>query len=150
MKRTERHQLKENELAEMLAHAREALGPRKGQVLLITVIVVVAAAALVGVTAWRQRGNVQAEQALAEAMVIFNAPVVPISAEPGAPGEVPAAATIGATGSYATEAAKLAGTEDLVLQLTIDALTSTTTTGLDPASTIEKPHEHGVLMVRPA
>ncbi len=108
MKRTERHQLKENELAGMLAHAREVLAPRRGQVLLITVIAVVAVAGIVGMTVWRQRGNVDAEHALAEAMVAFNAPVVPISTEPSAPGEVPAAATIGATGSFATEAAKLA------------------------------------------
>lgn len=108
MKRTERHQLKENELAGMLAAARAAVAPRKSQVLLITAIVVVAGAAILGVAAWRQRDDARAEQLLAEAMVTFNAPVVPISAQPDAPGEVPAAATIGATGSYSTEAAKLA------------------------------------------
>jgi tetratricopeptide (TPR) repeat protein len=40
-------------------------------------------------------------------MVTFNARVIPPSATPAQPGEVPAAATLGATGSYATEAAKL-------------------------------------------
>jgi TolA-binding protein len=40
-------------------------------------------------------------------MVTFNARVIPASAEPTQPGEVPAAATIGATGSFSTEAAKL-------------------------------------------
>ncbi|OFW17410.1 MAG: hypothetical protein A3H29_04285 [Acidobacteria bacterium RIFCSPLOWO2_02_FULL_67_21] len=107
MKRTERHQLKENELAAIIGSAWEALGPRGGQLAVLALVVVVGVAAVVGVLAWRQRGNVQAEQLLAEAMVAFNAPVVPIGAESAAPGEVPAAATIGATGSYSTEAAKL-------------------------------------------
>ena len=40
-------------------------------------------------------------------MVAFNARVVPVSAAPTQPGEVPAAATIGATGSFSSEAAKL-------------------------------------------
>jgi tetratricopeptide (TPR) repeat protein len=40
-------------------------------------------------------------------MVTFNARVIPPSTTPAQPGEVPAAATLGATGSYATEAAKL-------------------------------------------
>jgi tetratricopeptide (TPR) repeat protein len=44
---------------------------------------------------------------LAEAMVAFNARVIPASTTPAEPGEVPAAATLGATGSFATEAAKL-------------------------------------------
>ena len=49
----------------------------------------------------------RAEQMLADAMVTFNARVIPASTTPEQPGEVPAAATLGATGSYATEAAKL-------------------------------------------
>ena len=44
---------------------------------------------------------------LADAMVTFNARVIPAGTTPAQPGEVPAAATLGAAGSYATEAAKL-------------------------------------------
>lgn len=107
MKRKERHQLKENELAGAIVAARQTLGARGRQVGLILLALLVIAAIVGTITVWRQRGNVQAEQMLADAMVTFNARVVPVSAEPTAPGEVPAAATIGATGSFATVAAKL-------------------------------------------
>jgi len=107
MKRKERHQLKENELAEMLRAARETYEARKSQLTVILVIVLVAAAIGGGVMLWRQNTDVRAEQLLADAMVTFNTPVVPVSAAPTQPGEVPAAATIGATGSFATETAKL-------------------------------------------
>jgi tetratricopeptide (TPR) repeat protein len=60
-----------------------------------------------GFIVWQQEDDARAEQMLAEAMVTFNAQVIPPSTTPAAPGEVPAAATLGATGSYATEAAKL-------------------------------------------
>jgi tetratricopeptide (TPR) repeat protein len=56
---------------------------------------------------WQQEDDARAEQLLADAMVTFNARVIPASTTPATPGEVPAAATLGATGSYATEAAKL-------------------------------------------
>lgn len=107
MKRKARHQLKENELAQMLATTRETLAARKGQLTLILLIVLVAGAAVGGITVWRQRNTSRAEQLLADAMVAFNARVVPVTAEPAAPGEVPAAATIDATGSFSSEAAKL-------------------------------------------
>lgn len=106
MKRTERHQLKENDLAGILVAAQRFAAGR-GRLLAVVLLIVVAVAAILGAIAWRRQGDVRAEQLLAEAMVIFNAPVVPISAQPDAPGEVPAAATIGATGSYSTEAGKL-------------------------------------------
>lgn len=107
MKRKERHQLKENDLAAMIVAARETIEARKGQLTAVLLLVVVIAAGAVGVTAWRQRSNARADQLLADAMVTFNTRVVPVSAAPTQPGEVPAAATIGATGSFPTEAAKL-------------------------------------------
>jgi tetratricopeptide (TPR) repeat protein len=107
MKRKERHQLKENELAGAIVAARQTLGARGRQVGLILLALLVMAAIIGAVTVMRQRGNVEAEQMLADAMVTFNARVVPVTTEPTAPGEVPAAASIGATGSYPTVAAKL-------------------------------------------
>ena len=107
MKRKERHHLKENDLAQTILAAREAIEPAKGP------------ADRHGPRRPPRRrrhrrhrrlaaGNdARAEQLLGEAMVAFNARVIPPSATPAQPGEVPAAATLGATGSYATEAAKL-------------------------------------------
>jgi TolA-binding protein len=107
MKRKERQHLKENELATSLMAAREFFDDRGKQLALYAVIALVIVGAILGITMWQRRGNVQAEQALAEAMVAMNARVIPPSSTGEAPGEVPAAATIGAQGSFPTEAAKL-------------------------------------------
>ena len=107
MKRKERHQLKENDLAEMIGAARGAFETHRGRLAIIFLVIVVAAAVVAGIAVWRQRTEVRAQQLLGDAMVAFNARVVPVTSEPTQPGEVPAAATIGATGSFATEAAKL-------------------------------------------
>jgi tetratricopeptide (TPR) repeat protein len=105
MKRIERKHLKEDELAHTLAAAREYIEPRKQALRLVALIVGVVVIALVGVGIWRQRAQGESERALAEALVALNAPVVPAGVE-GAEG-VPAAAQIGATGTFATEEAKL-------------------------------------------
>jgi len=91
----------------MLGSARATVADRGRQIGLITLAVLVLAGVALGVNTWRQRGNADAERMLADAMVTFNARVVPVSTEPTQPGEVPAAASIGATGSFATVAAKL-------------------------------------------
>ena len=105
MKRIERKHLKENELADTLEAARGYLEPRKSALTTIALIVAVAVVAIIGVGIWRDRSRAEGERALAEAMVALNAPVVPAGVE-GAEG-VPAAAQIGATGTFATEEAKL-------------------------------------------
>jgi tetratricopeptide (TPR) repeat protein len=107
MKTKERHQLKENELVGMITTARENLDRHKralGGVLLAVIVVGVVA---FGVAAWRGQTEARAQQLLGEAMVTFNARVVPVTAQPEAPGEVPAAASIGATGTFPSVAAKL-------------------------------------------
>jgi tetratricopeptide (TPR) repeat protein len=56
----------------------------------------------------RGRTDSRGQDLLAEAKVALNAPVVPLSAQAGGDdGSLPAAATIGATGSFATQEAKL-------------------------------------------
>jgi tetratricopeptide (TPR) repeat protein len=107
MKTKARHQLKENELVEMIATARANFDKYKRALsgVLLAVIVVVAVAG--GVAAWRGQTEARAQQLLGEAMVTFNARVVPVTAQPEAPGEVPAAASIGATGTFPSVAAKL-------------------------------------------
>ncbi len=105
MNRIERKHLKENELAQRLASARDFIEPRRSALRVVALVAVVAVVALAGFGIWRQRAQAESEIALAEAMVALNAPVVPAGVE-GAEG-VPAAAQIGATGTFATEEAKL-------------------------------------------
>ena len=107
MKRKERHHLKENELAQTIAAARGALEARKGPLTGILLTLLVIAAVVGGIFMWGQQDEVRAQRLLADAMVIFNTRVIPATASADAPGELPAAATIGATGTYATEFAKL-------------------------------------------
>lgn len=107
MKRTERHHLKENELAQSIVAARELFAARRRQVITAAVVILVVAAGVVGITAWQRQTRARAEQLLGDAMVTLNARVVPITTKTDQPGDVPAAATMAAVGSYPTEAAKL-------------------------------------------
>lgn len=106
MKRQERQHLKENELVHTVEVARDLLetrGKQVGYVLIGLVAVVVIA---IGVVLVRQRNQSQGSELLAQAMVALNAQVVPAGAS--ATGEdIPAAASLGATGSFPTEEAKL-------------------------------------------
>lgn len=105
MKRKERHHLKENELAHSIVVAREAIEARQQQIKVAFVAVIGIALVVGGVVWWQGRNDARAEQLLGEAMTALSARVVPVAS--AAPGEVPAAATFGAVGSYPTEAAKL-------------------------------------------
>jgi tetratricopeptide (TPR) repeat protein len=105
MKRIERKHLKEDELAHTLAAAREFIEPRRSTLTLVGIAALVLIVAGVGFSVWRERTASRGEEALAEAMVALNAQVVPTGVE-GAEG-VPAAAQINATGTFATEEAKL-------------------------------------------
>lgn len=107
MKRKERRHLKENDLAQTLLAARDAIEARRGLLTGVLLVLLLGAVVVGGFVVWQQEDDARAEQMLADAMVTFNARVIPASATPAEPGEVPAAATLGATGSYATEAAKL-------------------------------------------
>ena len=107
MKAKERHKLKENELAHSIAAARDFIEPRQKQIGGLLVVVVLIAAAIAGFVIIGGRSDDQAQRMLGEAMVALNARVVPASAPANQPGEVPAAAQLGAEGSFATEEAKL-------------------------------------------
>jgi tetratricopeptide (TPR) repeat protein len=106
MRRDERHHLKENELAHTLANLQDFAGPRAKTLVLVLVGVIVVAAVVVGVSVSRQRSQDRGQDLLAEALVALDARVVPAGAD-GAPGDAPAAAQFGATGTFSTEAAKL-------------------------------------------
>ena len=107
MKRNERQHLKDNELAATMASVSHALEDRGSQLLYAVGGVVVVAALVFGFNTYRQRSQAKGQELLAEAMVALNARVVPVSSA-GAAGEGPAAAQLGATGTFTTEAAKLA------------------------------------------
>ena len=105
MKRKERHHLKENELAHSIESARDFLETRQRQIAGVVVGVVVVALGIIGFVVYRQQTQSRGSELLAQAMVALNARVVPT----GTTGEenLPAGATLGATGTFSTEEAKL-------------------------------------------
>jgi len=105
MKRQQRHHLKENELAHSLAVAREYIEPRGKQVRLIIGIVAVVAIAAAAFILFRQNSRGRADAALAEAMVAYNARVIPPSDPEAA--DLPESAALTSTGTFTTESAKL-------------------------------------------
>ncbi len=106
MKRQERHHLKENELVHSIEATRDFVESRRREIGIGVIAVLVIVAIGVGAMMYRQRSQSRGSELLAEAMVALNARVVPAGAQ--ATGEdIPAAASLGAVGSFATETAKL-------------------------------------------
>lgn len=102
MKSTERHKLKENEFARSMARARDVIETRGRDVGLIAVAVVLVVALIAGYVWWRQSREANAGVALAAALTVYEAPVVPVAPPtPGSPMPVPQ------PGTYQTEQAKL-------------------------------------------
>jgi TolA-binding protein len=103
MKRTERHHLKENELAHTLARVNDALSTSGREIGYAIVSLLVVAAVVGSYFIWRGRTEAAAGALLAEALTIAEAPVAP-PAPPPQPGATPPAAP---PNSYPTEQAKL-------------------------------------------
>jgi TolA-binding protein len=105
MKRIERQHLKQNELVHSIESARDFLETRQRSIVGAVVGVVVVLLAVIGFMAYRGQSQSRGSELLAEAMVAMNARVVPT----GVAGEenLPAGATLGATGTFSTEEAKL-------------------------------------------
>ena len=102
MKSIERHKLKENEFARTVTHAREVVEQRKSDIGLIVTVVTILLAVVGGYLWWQQRRDSTAAASFASAMVIHEAPVVPIpEPAPGSP------APVQQPGTYPTERAKL-------------------------------------------
>jgi TolA-binding protein len=102
MKSTERHKLKENEFARQVAQARHAIENRKRDITAMVIVVVVLLAAVAGYLVWKQSRDAKANEMLAVALAIHEAPVVPLpEAKPGSP--IP----VQQPGTYLTEQAKL-------------------------------------------
>ena len=107
MKRTQRHHLKENELALTVARTRDTFERHRRTITIATVAILVITVALGGYWIWRERANQQAGDALASAMIILEAPVVPAAdATPAADGTTPAPPPA-APGTFTTEKARL-------------------------------------------
>lgn len=106
MKTTERHRLKENEIASALDQGLGLLGADRNRSLALLAIVIIVAAVAGGYLFWRARTNAQAEALLGEAMTIVGSPVAqspppPAAGQPATPPPAPQ------PGTYATEKAKL-------------------------------------------
>ena len=106
MKTKHRRELKENDLARIIGSLREWAEPRGTQITTAVLAVILVGGAVSAGLTWRNRQQGQGQDLLAAAMVVLNTAVVPVTL-PTAPGEAPAAAGIGAKGTYSTEAQKL-------------------------------------------
>jgi TolA-binding protein len=100
MKRTERHRLKENEVALSVARARETLDTYRKPIIAGVVAVVAIIVVVAGIVLWRQQVDDKSRALLAEAMAIEQAPVAPAPAA-GQPTPPPAQ-----PGAYPNEQAK--------------------------------------------
>jgi FimV-like protein len=102
MRTSERHRLKENELVIALRHLNEFYVRHQRQITMALVAILVLAVAAAGFYAWRRNVESQAVEALARAMVIAEARVMPPT-----PGADPSAPPTQQPGTYPTEQAKL-------------------------------------------
>jgi tetratricopeptide (TPR) repeat protein len=105
MKARERHHLKENELAQSLASAREFVEQRRKILTAAVVAIVLVALGVGGYLAMRRQTEGRAQGLLAQARAVLDARVLP-PVEKKAEGAAPAATTQ-EEGTYPTERAKL-------------------------------------------
>lgn len=103
MKRSERHHLKENELAQSVARARAVFETKRRPIAGTVIVAVVLATAIGGYAIWRQRTNARASAMLADAMVVADAQVV--APAPATDPKTPPAPQ--APNTYPTQKAKL-------------------------------------------
>jgi len=106
MKTKHRRELKQNDVAQLVAAARTFLEEHGRQLTWMVVAIVVAGVAVFGLLAYRNREQARGTELLAQATVVLNTAVVPVNAETK-PGDAPAAAGIGAKGTFSTETQKL-------------------------------------------
>jgi tetratricopeptide (TPR) repeat protein len=105
MRTTERKHLKGNELADLLTSAQSFADTWGRQLRWAGTAVILVVILVVGVNAYRARSASQGTALLGEALAALNARVVPVGATAGT--DIPAAAQLGSTGTFRTEAEKL-------------------------------------------
>jgi tetratricopeptide (TPR) repeat protein len=94
MKSIERHKLKQNEFARSVAHAREVVEKRRGDIAKGVIALVLLIAAVGGYGWWRASRSARANDLLASALAIYEMPVIPPQPPaPGSPPPVPQAGT---------------------------------------------------------
>jgi tetratricopeptide (TPR) repeat protein len=106
MKTTERHHLKDNELAIALGHAQSWAGENSRNLVAVVVAIVVLGGGALGFYLWRNNNDNKAGTLLAEAMVIEEARIQPPGPPPGTTND-PNAIGGQLPGTYPTEQAKL-------------------------------------------
>ena len=106
MKTTERHHLKENELAIALQQAQSWVGGNSTTLLTTIAAIVIVAVGVFGYMAWQNNTDNKARAMLAAAMVIEEARVMPPGPPPGTTND-PTATGGQMPGTYPTEKAKL-------------------------------------------
>jgi tetratricopeptide (TPR) repeat protein len=106
MKTTERHHLKDNELALALHQAQTWAGSNSRTLLTAIVVIVIVGVGVLGYITWRNNTDNKARVMLADAMVIEEARVMPAGPPPGTTND-PNAVSGQAPGTYPTEKAKL-------------------------------------------
>jgi TolA-binding protein len=99
MKRTERHRLKENEVASTVAQAREAFEKNRTLILTGAGAVVVILIAVAGFMTWRSQADNRSREMLADASAVAQSKVAPATAPGAAPAARPA-------GGFATAQAR--------------------------------------------
>jgi TolA-binding protein len=106
MKTKHRRELKENEVAQLVNATRAYAQEHGNQITAALVVVIVLVVAAFGFYAYRNREQSRGQDLLAQAMVVLNTAVVPVTASAN-PGDAPAAASITAKGTFSTETQKL-------------------------------------------
>ena len=106
MKTTERHHLKDNELALALNQAQHWAGGNSRTLLTTIGAIVLVGAGVLGYLAWKSNTDTKARVMLAEAMVVEEARVMPAGPPPGTTTD-PTAVGGQLPGTYPTEKAKL-------------------------------------------
>ena len=106
MKTTERHHLKDNELANAIGQAQHWAGGNSSTLITAIAAILVVGAGVLGYMAYRNNTDNKARLLLAEAMVIEEARVMPAGPPPGTTND-PNAVGGQLPGTYPTEQAKL-------------------------------------------
>jgi TolA-binding protein len=106
MKTKHRRELKQNDVVQMVAGAREFFETNRRQLTWSATAIIVVGVAVVGLLSYRSREQAKGQDLLAQASVVLNTAVVPVNAETK-PGDAPAAAGLGAKGTFSTETQKL-------------------------------------------
>ncbi len=106
MKTSERHRLKENDLALAMGQAQGWLGENRSMLTVLLAGIIIVGGGVAGYSAWRSSVDGKARTLLAEAMVIEEARVMPAGPPAGTTSD-PAAPGGQLPGTYPTEKAKL-------------------------------------------